>query len=375
MSVSTVNRRKCVYAGSFDPLTNGHLWMIREGARLFDSLVVAIGVHPAKKYNFTVEERLDMLKASLSGISNVEISSFAAHFLADYARQISAGYILRGIRGESDYEYERGMRYINQDLNPDLATIFLIPPREMVEVSSSMVKGLVGPAGWEAVVANYVPAQVYRKMLDHQLAPAFRALWYDVTGQSGDKVYTELSGHYSEHRRHYHTLAHISACLSELESLVLTPDLRQRIRLAIWFHDVIYDPAARDNETRSAEFFQKQALAAGMAHHLVQDVSCMIEATQRHEAPPGPNAYETSLLIDIDLAILGASPARFRLYDEAIRKEYAHVPAFLYGPKRKKILREFLDRRNLFSTPEFKEKYERQARENLLGIINGQEKG
>src|SRR5262245_17033610 len=175
MDCSEAKRRKCVYAGSFDPLTNGHLWTIREGSKLFDELVVAIGVHPAKRCAFTVEERLEMLKTSLSGIANATVCLFSANFLADYARQISAGYILRGIRGETDYEYERGMRYVNEDLNAELTTIFLIPPREIVEVSSSMVKGLIGPAGWEGGIAKYVPGPGCRKISDEARSRTFAA--------------------------------------------------------------------------------------------------------------------------------------------------------------------------------------------------------
>lgn len=371
MNMNSVNpsRRICVYAGSFDPLTNGHLWMIREGSKLFDELVVAIGIHPAKKYDFPLEDRLNMLKTSLTDAANVTVSSFCAHFLADYARQVSAGYILRGIRGESDYEYERGMRYVNQDLNPGLTTIFLIPPREMVEVSSSMVKGLIGPAGWESVVGNYVPAPVYQKILDRQLSRSFLVLWHRVTGGEGAELYAELSGHYSEPQRHYHTLAHIAACLSELEQLPLCEDQRQRIGLAIWFHDVIYDPLAKDNEAQSAEFFRKKAVAAGMATALVEEVSGMIEATRKHEAA-NTEERATSLFIDIDLAILGAIPERFQAYDEAIRREYSAVPGPIYGFERKRIMKQFLNRKTLFCTPEFRSKYEQQARENLLRVVN-----
>jgi pantetheine-phosphate adenylyltransferase len=369
-NVAGGKNRRCVYAGSFDPLTNGHLWMIREGSRLFDDLVVAIGVHPEKRCTFSVEERSDMLKAALTGIANANVSAFSAHFLADYARQISANYILRGIRGESDYEYERGMRYVNDDLNPELTTIFLIPPRSMVEISSSMVKGLVGPAGWESVVADYVPAPVYRKVLDHELSGAFLRLWRDATGQAGDELYGEISERYCEPQRHYHTLTHISACLSELQQLSLTRVEQERIGLAIWFHDVIYDPLASDNEERSAEFFQGKATAAGMPLDLIQQVSSMIEATKNHEALPHPDGRATRLFIDIDLAILGASPVRFRAYDEAIRKEYASVPAVIYNPKRRHALRRFLDRQNVFCTSEFRERYERQARENLLSVVS-----
>jgi predicted metal-dependent HD superfamily phosphohydrolase len=265
------------------------------------------------------------------------------------------------------------MRYVTHDLNPELATVFLIPPRELVEVSSSMVKGLIGPAGWEGMVTNYVPPPVYRKMLDHELSRSFIDVWRGTTGQAGDPLYAEISARYSEPRRHYHTLAHIAACLSELERLALTHDLRERIGLAIWFHDVIYDPLAQDNEMRSAEFFQKKAIAAGMSPTLISGVSSMIKATRRHEAPPGPNAYATRLFVDIDLAILGASPARFRVYDEAIRREFSGVPDAVYRARRKCVLRQFLDRQSLFCTPEFRERYERQARENLLSLTGPKE--
>jgi predicted metal-dependent HD superfamily phosphohydrolase len=236
-----------------------------------------------------------------------------------------------------------------------------------------MVKGLIGPAGWESVVANYVPAPVYRKILDYELSRAFLALWQAVTGKAGDELYAEISGRYCEPQRYYHTLAHISACLSELQQLSLPRALQERIGLAIWFHDVVYDPLARDNEQQSAGFFQKKASADGMAPDLIQEVSSMIEATMRHEAPSEAEARATRLLIDIDLAILGASPARFRAYDEAIRREYAAVPALIYRRKRRQVLRSFLDRQNLFCTPEFRERYEQQARKNLLRVVSKNE--
>lgn len=159
--------RKAVYAGSFDPITNGHMYMIREGAQLFDELVVAIGVNPDKRYTFTLKERLDFLRQCSHGIPNVTLEHFSNRFLVDYAHRIGARYILRGIRHPNDYEYERGMRYINADLNSRIVTVFLIPPRDISEVSSSFVKGLVGPAGWEQVVRRYLPAPIYRRFLRH----------------------------------------------------------------------------------------------------------------------------------------------------------------------------------------------------------------
>jgi pantetheine-phosphate adenylyltransferase len=157
-------KRLGVYAGSFDPLTIGHVWMIEQGVRLFDRLVVAIGINPEKHYTFTLEERLEMLKESLRQHRTLSITSFSNAYLIDYAQQMGATHILRGIRSAGDYEYERTMRNINGDFDPEICTVFLMPPRNIAEVSSSMVKGLVGPSGWKRVVRKYVPEPVYRRL-------------------------------------------------------------------------------------------------------------------------------------------------------------------------------------------------------------------
>jgi len=156
-----------VYAGSFDPPTIGHLWMIEQGVRLFDRLTIAIGVNPDKKYTFSLEARLEMLRVSTKKFRSVSIDSFSNRYLIHYAQSVGATHILRGIRSESDYEFERTMRNINGDLDPEICTIFLMPPRGIAEVSSSMVRGLVGPAGWQKIVRKYLSEAVYRKLLEH----------------------------------------------------------------------------------------------------------------------------------------------------------------------------------------------------------------
>jgi pantetheine-phosphate adenylyltransferase len=159
------DRKLAVYAGSFDPLTIGHLWMIQEGAHLFTELIVAIGINPEKRYQFTLEERLTMLRDSTKSLRNVRVETFGNQFLIAYARKMRATHILRGIRSESDYEYERVMRNINGDLYEKITTVFLMPPRGIAEVSSSMVKGLIGPAGWKTVIRDYVPGAVYDRLV------------------------------------------------------------------------------------------------------------------------------------------------------------------------------------------------------------------
>ena len=157
----STTQRKAVYAGSFDPLTNGHLWMIEQGLSLFDHLTVAIGINPEKNYTYGVDERLKILNKTLPINDNLDVAYFENLYLVDYATEIGASYILRVIRSAQDYEFESGMRHTNSQLKKDITTVFLMPPRNLAEVSSSMVKGLIGPEGWEEHVAKMVPPAVF----------------------------------------------------------------------------------------------------------------------------------------------------------------------------------------------------------------------
>lgn len=159
-----------VYAGSFDPLTNGHVWMIEEAAKLFDILTVAVGVNPAKRPTFSLEERFNAIHCSIKHIktrmdNSIIVDLFSNEYLVKYAKRQGATHIIRGLRSSADFEYERGMRQINADLMPSIHSVFLIPPRELAEVSSSFVKGLIGPDGWQELVKKYVPEHVHKMIL------------------------------------------------------------------------------------------------------------------------------------------------------------------------------------------------------------------
>ena len=156
--------RIAVYAGTFDPVTIGHLWMIKAGASLFDKLIVAVGTNPDKKCHFSLRDRIIMLQESITGYGNVTIDKYPNQFLIKYAESIGAKFVLRGIRSTTDYEYEKSLSYIKGHLNSKIMTVFLLPPREMVEISSSVVRGLIGPEGWEEVVGKYVPPCVLERL-------------------------------------------------------------------------------------------------------------------------------------------------------------------------------------------------------------------
>jgi pantetheine-phosphate adenylyltransferase len=165
--------RIAVYAGTFDPVTIGHLWMIKNGASLFDKLIVAVGTNPDKKCYFSLEDRIEMLEETITGYKNVSVGQYTNQFLIKYAESIGAKFVLRGIRSAADYEYEKSVSYVNSHLSTKIVTVFLLPPREMVEISSSVVRGLIGPEGWEEVVTKYVPPCVLERLkVGHRSNPS-----------------------------------------------------------------------------------------------------------------------------------------------------------------------------------------------------------
>ena len=155
-------KRIGIYAGSFDPPTKGHLWMIEQGAQLFDELVVVLGVNPDKKGFLTAQQRMDALRGMLAGgLANVRVEKMQGGFLVEFTRRLGATHLLRGVRNTVDFEYEKSMDRMNARMEPGLRTVYLMPPPELEEVSSSMVRGFVGVQGWQRWVQECVPANVF----------------------------------------------------------------------------------------------------------------------------------------------------------------------------------------------------------------------
>lgn len=155
-------KRIGIYAGSFDPPTNGHLWMIEQGAELFDELVVVVGVNPDKKSFLSGQQRMDALRGMLvNGPANVRVEKMQDGFLVDFARRLGATHLLRGIRNTTDFEYEKSMDLMNARMEPGIRTVYLMPPPELEEISSSFVRGFVGVQGWQRWVQASVPANVF----------------------------------------------------------------------------------------------------------------------------------------------------------------------------------------------------------------------
>ena len=157
--------RIAVYPGSFDPLTNGHVDIIRRGSRLFDRIVVAVLVNPGKAPLFTPGERVELAREVFADDPNVEVETFDG-LLVEYARRRRASVIVRGLRAVSDFEYEMQMALMNRHLSPDLETEFMKPSEAYTYLSSRLVKEVFALGG---PIEGFVPAAVGRRLARKRL--------------------------------------------------------------------------------------------------------------------------------------------------------------------------------------------------------------
>lgn len=149
-----------VYPGSFDPVTNGHLDIIKRAAKMVDKLVVTVLINSSKNNLFTIEERMNMIKEAVKDMDNVSVDTFSG-LLIDYCKENNIKSIIRGLRAISDFEYELQMAQMNRNLSIEIETLFLITSTKYSFLSSSIVKEV---ARYDGCIANFVPEHVRQKL-------------------------------------------------------------------------------------------------------------------------------------------------------------------------------------------------------------------
>lgn len=153
--------RTAVYAGSFDPITLGHLDVARRATHLFDRLIIAVGENPNKRYTLPLDTRLGVLREVMADLPTVEIRTFRG-LLVDYCRGIGACAIVRGLRAVTDFEFEFQIGLANMDMAPEVETVFLLTEPRNIFISSSLVKEIANNGG---DVARYLPAPAYSALM------------------------------------------------------------------------------------------------------------------------------------------------------------------------------------------------------------------
>jgi predicted metal-dependent HD superfamily phosphohydrolase len=195
---------------------------------------------------------------------------------------------------------------------------------------------------------------------------SWQRAWAALGLSAPEGLMQQMMNAWTQPPRHYHSQQHLRECLALLEPAL---DLAQRpgeVELALWFHDAVYNPQGKGNEARSADWACNALAQAGADSDVLQRVRALIMATC-HDAEPID--HDARLLVDIDLSILGAEPARFAEYDAQVRDEYRWVPSLMYRVKRKEVLSGFLARPAIFNTEQFRARFESQARENLRRAV------
>ncbi len=371
--------KTAIYAGSFDIFTVGHKFIADEALSVFDKLYIAIGTNPGKKSLFSLEDKIQMIKNSYPDNSKVEVVSFENQFLVNFCRNNDIGFVVRGLRNVEDLEYEKQINFMNNKINSKVKTIYFIPPTELSNVSSSLVKSLIGLPEWQFIVPDMLASKANMPFMTELAYPSKKVkdilksmVYYVSGGKIDDETLNKIIYNYNSPERYYHTMQHINEMFSLLEDWEKDNHFHSTyIPLAILFHDAIYNPFSKTNEEDSVKLFDESVYMDSKAKQEIKD---LIMITKTHQS----NGYHVQdLMIDLDLAILGSNSIRFDEYERQIRAEYKSVSDQVYNAGRIEFIRGIMDRPKIFLDDYFYKKYEENARTNLknllksLGEING----
>ena len=395
--------RSVVYAGSFDPFTLGHRDIAMQAARLFDRVIVAIGVNPSKTSMFTEEERCLLIKAELAGIEgNFEVESFRG-LVAHYADQKNALGLVRGVRNITDFAQEIQLATTNREQSRgDALATTLLPPRSRYEfVSSSAAKQLLTLEGdlnnyvsplvetamrlktrGEDVVAYLkadgdtpLPTSVATDIVFARWMKVAREL--DIPHTVARPLGEDIVAKYSQPGRHYHNIEHIAEGLLNIDTFQHKLTGPTVFTLAWLFHDYEYNPQALhgDNERASAQALHSALAGTSVSEGVVAEAARLIALTIDHNSTDGADTAD-AYFIDTDLAILGSSTARYQRYTRDVRQEYEHYEDCIYYVGRSGFLQRMLspkpftdDAPKVFNTALFEKLYGERAKANLYSEL------
>ena len=368
--------RKALFTGSFDPFTLGHLEIVYDALQSYDTLIINVGKNAGKLPLFSVEERLKMIEETMREADwlNTQVVLMADSGLTvDIAMKEKAYTLIRGIREASnDLQEEKSLAKINADLGKirgiNLETSFIVKDSA---ISSSNVKALC-QLGEFIAVQSYVSPFVHQKLMEVYLKPYLRYFPVLEREDSRGVFNAKLVEAYKD--RAYHNLSHIGYMLNMLHIYqhytTGSSDLSNlnELVLAIFMHDYVHVSLAVDNEEKSVEALKQ--IEQSYFHRIAyrEKIENLILAT-KHDKPARND--EEALIADLDLSIFGTfSEAAWRWYNVNVRKEFPTICDDYYRAGRITTLESFLQRPRIFQTEFFYDKFEEQARKNLLSEIN-----
>jgi pantetheine-phosphate adenylyltransferase len=370
--------KKIGFSGTLDPITNGHMWVIGEARSLADEVVVLLSQNPVKQPQFSAEDRKKIIELSAAerGWNNVQVVIVKGDYTARAAKKHGIDYLIRGIRTTADFDYENLIQQTNVDVLQGAKTIFVMPPRDLGSVSSSFVKMLEGPVGWNWTMKKFVPGPAYQAWILGWLRKEWDSLW--VRADTGVEQlanaahwFDYLTGAqaYGGAGRFYHNLDHLVHGLSEIRVWAANTFASRHdtdlVKKAFWFHDALYDheEGLFSNEEASAQLW----LRSGLDADGVADVAELIRVTDHFQASAIDHRLK-DVILSADLTILGQDDEVYLAYTRAIRAEYGHVPDQRFRELRRQALLRLRSRAQagaMFGDRYFAEQYNDKAIENL----------
>lgn len=380
---------KIVYAGSFDPLTKGHWWVIEQALELADKVVVFVAQNAEKKGGkFSGQERKDMIEsvAKDHGVEKrIEVMLVQNEYVAVKAKKIGANYMIRGIRNSNDFDQEATLQRANSEVLMGAKTLFVMPPRELDGVSSSFVKAMVGPIGWHWQIKKFLPDAVYKHWIRNYIresASLFVKTPNKYMISSGAFEFDKKNPYtvnpekmksvplfieavleaYESDGRYYHNLDHLVHCIQELHTLMLRSDTKhlnfEALFLAVLAHDMVYEKKGQD-ELKSA-----QKMVELLGEKDTKSVYDIVMATEHLGEKKNAYTENEKAMRSLDLAILAQPSFIYENYVKDVRKEYAQYSDSEYKEGRLKVLKMFLAMPKIYESDLFSH-YEEDARINL----------
>lgn len=375
-------RHDAIYPGSFDPITNGHLDIIERILPLYDKLIIVVANKTDKNYMFSLKDRKLMVQNSLAELKinydNVCIITAEEGYLVKYAKNNNIRTIIRGVRNNTDFEYEHNLAMINKDIEPSIETLFIQSSLNTMYISSELVKNHIKSANnWKEQVAKLVPANVLLNLKEKNNYNRAITYWNDliidinspeshlnltIDSVKSNQVLSEILKNYTENNRYYHNLNHIVTMLDD-KKLGRYSIYNISLRLAIWFHDIILT-----NEKDSNKMAIKLMKRLRIPRYVRKSVSELILATV-YDKPIKNLNYTQKIIRDVDFCILGKSKEEYEEYIQGVRAENASLSDEVFYEKRKEFLLNILNNQPIFKVDFIRNKYEEQARVNICNEL------
>lgn len=369
--------KRAIYPGSFDPVTLGHLDVMRRAALIFEELIVGIGINPDKKSLFSAQEKIDLITHDLRDTTgSFQVMAFKG-LTTVLAEEMNIGTIVRGVRSITDGIQEQELAEVNrqQSHGGHLNTFFIPTQLELTFTSSSVARILASYRNGDP--SPYLTEATNEALLSKVQRNTLGAKWQSIFGDSTEtaSLFSHVCSCYQDETRHYHNLKHLFdmfLLLDENKEYIeknyqgTLQTAEKIIGAAIFFHDIVYFSKNKDNEVRSADLLVSELTTLGWPTDHIHHARDLVLATIKHEAVEGREQDPlTKIFLDLDLEILGSSPHVYQRYTAAIRKEYSQYGDLDYCRGRRDFMQRFASKPRHYLTDDMNIRLGRKAHENL----------